>query len=272
MLKRKEDFNMMNIQQKTAILIISFGTSYQNAIENNIGITEKEIQKYYKNYTVFRAFTSKIILNQLKKEGIEIDTIVQAVEKIIKQDYTSIICQPTYIMHGREYQKMILQLQPYKQKINILYGKPLLSDESDYQKVVNCMISENQFITKKDALILIGHGSKHGINSCYRTLEYYFAKQGYDYIFVATVEDSHDIDIVLNKLQKKSLNTIYILPFMIVIGFHAHQNIFGQYKNTWKNQMEHRGYCIKPIVRGLGEYQGICRIFIEHIENAIKSN
>ncbi len=249
--------------------MISFGTSYQNAIEKNIGIIEKQIQSYFNNSTVFRAFTSHMILNQLKKKSIQIDTIPQALEKIISQGYTTVVCQPTYIMHGKEYQKMLTQIQPYEQKINVRYANPLLYDTYDYQNVVEGIMAQNDFVTRQDALVLVGHGSQQNINSPYTMLEHCFATRGYPFVLVGIIEDYDSMDRILKKLERIAPNTVYIAPFMIVIGAHAHRDIFGEHKNTWKSCIEHKGYCVKPILKGLGEYPAICSIFIKHIQNVL---
>lgn len=260
-------------KDKKAILVVSFGTSYIDTLEKTIAAIEKEIQQHYPDYTVYRAFTSQIIINKLQKtHNIKIDTVNEAMEKIVNEGYTSVICQPTHIMHGMEYEKMISMIAPYKNSINdIRYGVPLLSSSNDYDKVVDAVMQQNNYLSQKDILILIGHGTEHFADASYAALNYRFCANGYDNVLVGTVEGYPDMETVFKKLQKRKANTVYITPFMIVAGDHANNDICGDEENTWKTKIAAQGYTVKPILKGLGEYKGIRNIFIEHIQNAISN-
>lgn len=258
-------------KNKKAILVVSFGTSYIATLEKNIAAIEKEIQHHYTDYTIYRAFTSQTIINKLqKRDNIKIDTVDEAMEKIVRQCYTTVICQPTHIMHGLEYEKMIDTIKPYEEVItDIRYGAPLLSSSQDYDKVVEAVMQQNRYLTEKDTLILIGHGTEHFADASYAALNYRFCANGYDNVLVGTVEGYPDIEVVLKKLQKRDSNTVYIVPFMIVAGDHANNDICGDAEDTWKTKIAKQGYTVKTIVKGLGEYKGIRDIFIEHIQSAI---
>lgn len=261
-------------KEKKAILVVSFGTSYIDTLEKTITAIEREIQCQYKDYTVFRAFTSQTIINKLqKRDNIKIDTINEAMEKIVTQCYTTVICQPTHIMHGLEYEKMIRTIAPYQKMIkDIRYGVPLLSSSEDYDKVVKVIMQQNKDLTEKDTLILIGHGTEHFADASYAALNYRFCAHGYDNVLVGTVEGYPDMETVLKKLQKRNTNTVYITPFMIVAGDHANNDICGDEEYTWKTKIAKQGYTVQTILKGLGEYKGIRNIFIEHIQNVISRN
>lgn len=264
----------MNLKtNRRAILVVSFGTSYIDTMEKTITAIENEIQNVYKNDTIYRAFTSQIIINKLKKvNNIQIDTVKEAMDKIVEQCYDTVICQPTHIMHGIEYEKMIAMIKPYEKIIpNIKYGTPLLSSSEDYDKVVNAVMKENEQLNQKDVLLLIGHGTEHFADASYAALNYRFCANGYQNVLVGTVEGYPDMETVLKKLNTIDSNTIYIAPFMIVAGDHANHDICGDDENTWKTKLTSKGYAVHTILKGLGEYPHIRKIFIKHIENAIKS-
>lgn len=257
---------------KKAILIISFGTSCNSARENTVDAIEKKIQITYTDYTITKAFTSQMIINKLKqRDGFEIDNIKEAMDKFVKEGIDTVICQPTHIIHGHEYEKIITAITPFKDKIkNIYIGKPLLSSSKDYEKIVNVIVEENAAIIKNDILLLVGHGSKHFADASYAALDYRFKAMGYKNIFVGTIEGYPDKNTVLNTLALNSLKTIYVAPFMIVFGEHAKHDIFGIEANTWKTEIEKLGFFVHSIEKGLGEYLSVQKIFVEHTFNATK--
>lgn len=192
--------------------------------------------------------------------------------KIVQQGYNTVICQPTHIMHGIEYEKMIAMIKPYEKIIpNIKYGTPLLSSSEDYDKVVNAVMKENAQLNQKDVLLLIGHGTEHFADASYAALNYRFCANGYQNVLVGTVEGYPDMETVIKKLNTIDSNTIYIAPFMIVAGDHANHDICGDDENTWKMKLTSKGYTVHTILKGLGEYPYIRKIFIEHIQNVIES-
>ncbi|NDO45671.1 sirohydrochlorin cobaltochelatase [Clostridium sp. MD294] len=258
---------------KKAILVISFGTSYIHTMEKTIKVIEEAVAHTYTDYKVYRAFTSQFIINKLQeKENIKINTIKEALEEIIKEGYTTVICQPTHIMPGIEYEKMINMIKPYEKSINnIIYGTPLLSSSKDYDKVVKAIIKENSYLQEKDILILVGHGTEHFADASYAALDYRFTANGYNNILVGTVEGYPNVETILEKLKTRYIHTIYITPFMIVAGDHANNDICGDGENTWKTKILSQGYSVKTILKGLGEYEEIRNIFIEHIKSAIEN-
>lgn len=258
-------------KNKKAILVISFGTSYICTIEKTIKAIEKAIAYTYADYKVYCAFTSQFIINKLQeKENIKINTVKEALEEIIREGYNIIVCQPTHIMSGIEYEKMIDMIKPYEELIDdIRYGMPLLSSSEDYDKVVRAIMKEHSYLQEKDILILVGHGTEHFADASYAALDYRFSANGYNNVLVGTVEGYPDIKTILNRLKTRDINTIYITPFMIVAGDHASNDICGDGENTWKTKISCQGYSVKTIFKGLGEYEEIRNIFIEHIKNAI---
>ncbi len=256
-------------ENKKAILIVSFGTSYIDTMEKTIKAIEKEIEYTYTDYKIYSAFTSRIIIDKLqKRNNIKINTVKEAMEEIIKEKYNTVICQPTHIMHGIEYEKMIRIIEPYEKSIDtIKYGAPLLSSSKDYDNVVKAVMEEHSYLQEKDTLILIGHGTEHFADASYAALNYHFAANGYDNVLVGTVEGYPDIKTIFKKLEIKNINTVYIVPFMIVAGDHANNDICGNGDDTWKTKLLSKGYSVKTILKGLGEYKGIRNIFIEHIKD-----
>lgn len=256
----------MKSVSKKAILVISFGTSYDDTRNNTIGAIEEDIKKAYPNYEVRRAFTSKTIVSKLKeRDNLQIANINQAMENLIKDKFETVICQPTYIINGYEYYDMIKEINIFKNKFKSLQiGTPLLTSTQDYYDIVNSINKEMPKLDFNDALLLVGHGTKHFSNSAYAALDYQFKDNGNKNIFVGTIENYPNLNTVLKQIKALNFKKIYLMPFMIVAGEHAINDIAGNNMASWKTTFENEGFEVELILKGLGEYQSIRKIYIKH--------
>lgn len=258
-------------EQKKAILVISFGTSHKNTREKTIGAIEHKIQKTFPDFEIRRAFTSRQIIQKLKtRDHMQIDTVSEALNRLAAEGFTTVICQPTHIIHGQEYEETKETIQSFQSEFESLsFGAPLLSSDEDYKKAVLAIQSEIPFLQPDDMLILAGHGTEHFANASYAALDYYFKSMGYANIFVGTVEAFPDLAHLKKVIQNHRPKTIHLMPFMIVAGDHAVNDLFGEEKEAWKPQLESLGYSVNPIQKGLGEYREIQAIFLSHIFDCI---
>ena len=180
---------------KKAILVVSFGTSFDETREKTIGAIEKEIAKEFPDYIVKRAFTSGVIMNNLAKRGIIIPNVVTALEELSAQGVTDVFVQPTHIIPGEEYDKLVSMAESCKDKFSSFkIGKPLMWNENDYKNVSDFLIKE--YGDTEKAVVLMGHGTEHRANDVYLKLSDIL--EGHN-IFVGTVESKPDIYDVLKK-------------------------------------------------------------------------
>ena len=147
-------------------------------------------------------------------------------------------------------------------------GKPLLSSVEDYKKSIHAVMAETE-LRDGEMLILMGHGTDHHANSAYPTLEYTFHALGYNQVLVGTVESFPELKNVMAKLKIAEKNKVALMPFMLVAGDHAKNDMAGD-EDSWKSELEEEGYEVRVILKGLGEFEGIRKIFLEHIEEAAK--
>ena len=117
-----------------------------------------------------------------------------------------------------------------------------------------------------EMLVLMGHGTDHHANSAYPTLEYTFHALGYSQVLVGTVESFPELKNVMAKLKIAGKKKVALMPFMLVAGDHAKNDMAGE-EDSWKSQLEEEGYEVRVIMKGLGEFRGIRQIFVEHIED-----
>ncbi len=257
---------------KKAILVVSFGTSYKESRKKTIDTIADAIAYAFPQYTVRQAFTSKIIIDILKKrDNIHINTVTQALQQLAEEGYQELIIQPTHLMNGIEYDEMVADAAVFRGMFDkIQIGDPLLTTVSDYDEFIQSVLSE--IPEKKEAhtaVVFMGHGSTHFANAAYAALDYHMKHKGYHNVFVGTVESYPDIRTVRDDVIAFGAQKVVLYPLMIVAGDHAHNDMAGDDEDSWTSILKN-GMEVTPVLKGLGEYKGIRNMFINHVANAIK--
>ena len=241
----------MNAASKKAILIVSFGTSYENTRKRTIDAIERDIADAFPVCPAYRAWTSKMIIAKLKKrDGIIIHTVKEAMEQMLLDGITDVIVQPTHVINGI----------------------PLLTTEEDNQAVVQAVAGEFQDMDQETALVLMGHGTEHYANSVYAALDYRFKDMGHKNIFLGTVEAYPALDSLLRAADSFQPKKIVLAPFMIVAGDHAQNDLAGEDPDSWMNRLSSEGYKVTPVLKGLGEYPKIRQILVDHVQQAMDAS
>ena len=253
-------------ETKKAILVVSFGSSHLDTLEKNIDKIEQQIRDTFKDYRVYRAFTSQMILRKLKKvENLHFFTVKEAMEQMAEDGIEQVIVQPTHIINGIENDRMMCDVMEYTDRFRkVRAGRPLLTSVDDYKKAIHAMMAEVE-LEEGEMLVLMGHGTDHHANSAYPTLEYTFHSLGYNQVLVGTVEGFPDLKNVMTKLEIAEAKKVTLMPFMLVAGDHAKNDMAGD-EDSWKTILEDAGYEVNAVIKGLGEMRGIRNIYIEHIE------
>ncbi len=252
---------------KRALLVASFGTSYKETRKKNIEAIENRLQEEFSDYVVYRAFTSKMIKQKLEKEGLLIFDIPQALEQMKKNGVKEVLVQPTHIINGIEYDLLREEIAPYLEQFqSILVGSPLLTKHEDYIELAT-IIKESYLVKKEEALVLMGHGSKHHANASYPAFEYVLKDLGYENIFVGTVEGYPSLEEVKKQLEKQGYQKVCLAPMMIVAGDHANNDMIGD-EDSWKCELEEAGYQVRYSLKGLGELEGVQEMFIRKAKEA----
>lgn len=262
---------------KRGILVVSFGTTYSDTREKTIEAIERELKEQFSDRTFYRAFTSEIVRSVIwEKEGIQIPNVAIALEQMHRDGIQDILVQPTHVIAGMEYDKMIAQIQEKQEWFEtIRIGKPLLNETRDYEVAAKAILEEtnrNVNWTKHMAVVYMGHGSEHEANQCYPILQKTFRKMGSENIYVSTVEGSPILDETICEIRKNEYHTIVLQPFMIVSGDHARNDMASRQTNSWKSRLEEMGYQTICLLKGLGELEEIRHLFSLHAEEAVGLN
>lgn len=262
--------NIMNSNAKKAILAVSFGTSHDDTREVTIDAIEKELQKTFPDYPLYRAWTSKMIIKKLKnRDNVHVNTVREAMEQMREDGITDVLVQPTHVINGVENDLMKEDALAYREYFHsISFGDPLLTSEQDSMEVIDAIAHEFSDLKEDEALVLMGHGTTHYANAIYAALDYTFKDKGHKNIFLGTVEAYPSMESLLKMVNAYQPSKVILAPFMIVAGDHAKNDMAGDDEESWYSRFKEEGYEVETVLKGLGEYPGIRRIFVEHLKAA----
>lgn len=260
------------IDMKRTLIVASFGTSYPETAEKNIVTVEKCLADSFPEHDFFRAYTSGMIRRKLlKRDNLDIDSVESVLEKIKAAGYTDLLLQPTHIIPGTEFHdvKKILEEQR-PQFSSIKLGDALLASEKDFQPFVDALKEKLLPLHgETKAIVLMGHGSRNQTaDQIYEDLEKVFHQNGFDHLWIGTVEGGRTLADLLPRIQEKEIKEITLLPLMLVAGDHAQNDMAGEEEDSWASQLRHAGYQVESLLEGLGEIPAIREMYLEHAKNA----
>jgi len=257
--------------KKPVLLVISFGSSFDQTREATIGAIENAMRSAYPGYEVRRAFTSRTIIDILaKREKLKIDNVGQAMQRLVDDGIKEVVVQPTHIMAGKEYDDIIAELENYAAKFKSLrVGDPLLTEDVDHIALAKALADETErYNDKETAMVYMGHGTYHAANDTYSKLQNKLFDAGHDNCFIGTAKAAPTLDNVMALVKKSGAKKIVLLPLMVAAGAHACNDMAGDQENSWKTAFEREGYQVECVLKGLGEYDGVQQMFVDHAANA----
>lgn len=261
------------VSEDTAILVVSFGTSFDDSRDATIGAVENDIQKAFPQYEVRRAFTAQIIIDKLKEESdLEIDNVTEALDRAVADGIKNLIVQPTHLMNGLEYNDLIDELDKYKDSFEqISVGAPLLTSDDDFDKVIAAITdaTKDQAADEETAIVYMGHGTEADSNKVYADMQTKLTDAGYSNYFIGTVEATPSLDDVVAALKEGSYKKVVLSPLMVVCGDHANNDMAGDEEDSWKTVLTNEGYEVETLMQGLGQIQAIRDIYVAHTQAAV---
>ena len=278
------------------ILVVSFGTSFNDSRVADIGGVEKAIQAANPDWSVRRAFTAQIIINHVQaRDGEKIDNVDQALQRAIDNGVKNLVVQPTHLMHGAEYDELVEALDSYKDKFeSVTVAEPLLGEvgadatvvNEDKAKVAEDITAEavkdagydSLEAVKADstAFVFMGHGTSHTAKVSYSQMASQMAALGYDNVFVGTVEGEPEetaCEAVIEAVKAAGYKNVILRPLMVVAGDHANNDMAGDDDDSWKSMFTASGNFDKvdTQIAGLGEIEAVQQIYVDHTKAAIDS-
>jgi len=253
------------------LLVVSFGTSYDNNRDLSIGGVENALQAAYPDYQVRRAFTSQIIMDKLAARGTIIDNVDQAMDKIVAEGVKDIVIQPTTIMAGFEYMDLVTDASQYKSKFDsFVIGSPLLTTDADFSAVAKAITDHtSQYVADDTAIIFMGHGTDAPSNAVYAKLGGVLASEGYKNYFVGTVEGTPTLEDMIQAATNANVKKVVLQPLMVVAGDHANNDMAGDDADSWKSQFTDAGFEVTTLIEGLGQNPAIQQMYVQHAKEAM---
>lgn len=267
------------------LLVVSFGTSFNDSRVATIKAVEDSLAKKFSKYSVRRAFTSQIIINHIQaRDGEKIDNVKQALDRAVKNKVSELVVVPTHLMSGAEYDEMKKLIDNYSGKIDVIkYAKPLCDSDSDKENVIKSVTDATakragfESVTQADnktAFVFMGHGTEHAAQVTYTKLQKALDSKGYKNCFIGTVEGkpaATACESIIERVKKAGYEKVVLRPLMVVAGDHANNDMAGDDEDSWKSMFEAAGMEVSCQINGLGEVKGIQNIYISHASKAIEA-
>lgn len=262
-------------EENQVILVVSFGTSYNESRDLTIGAIENAIADEFPEYEVRRAFTSQIIIDKLaERDGLVIDNVEEALDRAVADGVTTLVVQPTHLMNGYEYTDLADALEDYEAQFEkVVLAKPLLASDADFEAVADAITSRTaEYDDGETAICFMGHGTEADSNAVYPKLQDILTENGYANYFIGTVEAEPSLDDVLAAVgENDNYSKVVLMPLMVVAGDHAANDMAGGEDDSWKSCFEAEGYEVECILEGLGQNEDIQQIYVSHTQDAIDS-
>ena len=274
------------------LLVVSFGTSFNDSRVADIKSIEDALQAANPDWSVRRAFTAQIIINHIQaRDGEKIDNMEQALERAVANGVKQLVVQPTHLMHGAEYDEMCAAIDKVRDQFDsVEIAEPMLGEVGNDATVINAdkeavakavvaaALEESGYETTaaaKDAgvaYVLMGHGTAHVAKVTYSQMATQMEKLGYENVFIGTVEgepEETSCEAVIEAVKNAGYTTVVLRPLMVVAGDHANNDMAGADDDSWKTMFEAAGFTVNCQISGLGRIADVQALYVAHTKAAI---
>ena len=285
------------------LLVVSFGTSFNESRAEDIGGIEKALQEANPDWSVRRAFTAQIIINHVQARDEEvIDNVDQALARAKANGVKNLVVQPTHLMHGAEYDELMAALKAVEGDFEtIRVAEPLLGQVGEDASVIN----EDKAIVAQavaaaaaaeagyegedttaalaaaaedgTAFVFMGHGTAHVAKVSYSQMQTQMDELGYNNVFIGTVEGEPEetaCDQIIEKVKAAGYKKVILRPLMVVAGDHANNDMAGDEEDSWKSMFTADGSfdSVDCQIAGLGRIPEIQALYAAHTAAALASD
>jgi cobalamin biosynthesis Co2+ chelatase CbiK len=277
------------------ILVVSFGTSFNDSRAIDIKGVEDALKEAYPDWSVRRAFTSQIIINHVQARDEEyIDNVEQALERAVNNGVKNMVVQPTHLMHGAEYDELIDTLENYQDKFEtVTVAEPLLGEVGSDASVINAdkkavaqaitaqAVEDAGYASLEEAeadgvaFVFLGHGTSHTAKVSYSQMQTQMKELSYDNVFIGTVEGEPEdtaCEEVISAVSEAGYTKVILRPLMVVAGDHANNDMAGDDEDSWLSMFKASGLfeAVDTQIAGLGRIEEIQNIYVSHTAAAME--
>ena len=274
------------------LLVVSFGTSYNDSRVADIKGIEDALQAAYPDWSVRRAFTAQIIINHVQaRDGEKIDNMTQALDRAVANGVKNLVVQPTHLMHGAEYDEMCEVIDEYRDQFeSVAIAEPMLGEVGSDATVINAdkeavakaitaaAVADAGFASVDEAkeagtaFVFMGHGTAHVAKVTYSQMQAQMQQLGYEHVFIGTVEGEPEetaAEAVIETVKAAGYTNVVLRPLMVVAGDHANNDMAGADDDSWKTMFEAAGFTVDCQIAGLGEIADVQALYVAHTKAAI---
>ncbi len=274
------------------LLVVSFGTSFNDSRVADIKGIEDALQEANPDWSVRRAFTAQIIINHIQaRDGEKIDNMTQALDRAVANGVKNLVVQPTHLMHGAEYDEMCEAIEAYRDKFeSVAIAEPMLGEVGSDATVINAdkeavakaitaaAVADSGFESVDaakeagTAFVFMGHGTAHVAKVTYSQMQAQMQQLGYENVFIGTVEgepEETSCEAVIEAVKAAGYTNVVLRPLMVVAGDHANNDMAGSEDDSWKTMFEAAGFTVDCQIHGLGEIADVQALYVAHTKAAI---
>ena len=289
-----DDPRNLNGIGENELLVVSFGTSFNDSRAQDIGGIEKALEAAFPGWAVRRAFTAQIIINHVQaRDGEFIDNMDQALDRAVMNGVKNLLIQPTHLMHGAEYDELMAAAEKYADKMNIVVAEPLLGQvgadaaavNADKETVAKAVVAEAvktagfESLEAADkegvALVFMGHGTAHAAKVTYSQMQTQMKELGYKNVFIGTVEGEPEetaCEAVIEAVHEAGYTKVILRPLMVVAGDHANNDMADpEDPESWFSMFTASGLFtdVQCQIAGLGRIPEIQAIYVAHTQAVV---
>ena len=271
-----ENAEMADAENKDAIVVMSFGTTFKESRQATIEATVQEIQAAHPDVKVITAFTSHIIIDRIQaKEGIKIPTPEEAMEQLKAEGYTRVALTTLDVMPGMEYAYDTAIFNLHKNDFKkltlgttLMYWMGQEKQRDDTLDAMKALSTQFPKLGKQDAVLLMAHGTPHPSNAYYAVMQTRLQKLGFTNAYIYTVEGWPSLEDIIPELKAKGIKNVMLMPMMMVAGDHANNDMAGAEKDSHKSILEANGFKVSAYLHGIGENEAVRQLFTDRANEA----
>ena len=271
-----ENPDLQGLADKDAIVVMTFGTTFAENRAKTINATIEGIKAAHPGVKVVTAYTSHIIIDRVAaNEGIKYPTPEEALAQLKAEGYTRVALTTLDIVPGMEYNYKLGVFNSYKQDFKkMTIGTPLMywqgqeEQADDVTEVLEAFATQFPKTKKGEGIVMMAHGTPNIANAYYAVIQEKLQEMGYDNVFIETVEGWPSLETIIPKLKAKKIKKVTIMPFMMVAGDHANNDMAGSEEDSHKSILEKEGIKVEAYIHGLGENEAVRNVFVERANAA----
>lgn len=259
---------------KQAIVLAAFGSRHKNSVASLDRITRR-VREAHPDIPVRLAYTSTIIRGHMKKAGEAVDSVADALDKLQAEGITHVVIQSLHLIPGMEFHELLGLANEHMLKdggfARVEVGFPLVSSEKNVAEVAEIVLTHAlEGRGENDAVLFMGHGSRHDGNVYYEAMHRAFQKKD-PTVHMGVMEHTAEagIDAIVERFKADGVKKAYLLPFLFGAGWHAAKDMVGDSEDSWKTRLESEGIACEPVLKGAGEYDQLVAIWLHHLDDAL---